>query len=304
MSKRMNPGKSSDLPVLHDAIEFSNPASESMEFWTIYDRGEKNGFRRWKLAASAGTTVLGTANYTLNVKGNQLFTNDDGSKLRADRPALFTLVEQIAAGQPLPSDTLQTEEADAFGDMAISRGYKLTQLQMWNRALLNMRVYELHWECRPDKDDLPPGVVRASSWEQGVRQSWFGIFKGDFGTAIDGHGKSIAADARKLGTFSVDTNKTKPNWNAAIEKLTRHLTRDMSQETIDDAIAFIKRRGADEINYDSYTTIVKKFHDGEYKPTSYQTLAAMLDAIAGVDSIPVERGIPPVDKPSMEDLLS
>lgn len=297
MAKRLNPGRSSDLPILHDTIEHNNPESSAVEFWTVYDRGFKDGFAKWKLSASEGTTVLGKANYSLNVKNGELWTNDDGSRLKAERPELFTIIAGLAAGHPAPSDTLTSGEEDQFGDLAIARGGKLMQIQQWNRALLNMRVFELHWECRPDRDNLPPGVVRASSWEQGVRQTWFGIYRDNFDHCLEAHKKSIAADARLKGTFSVDTGKITPNYNAAIMQLTRHLTAAMPQHMLDDGIAFIKNRGTGEINYDTYCLVMKKFHDGEYKPTSYQTLNAMLNAVSGAEEIPV-------DKNRLEDLLS
>jgi hypothetical protein len=297
MAKRLNPGRSSDLPILHDTIEYNNPDSSAVEFWTVYDRGFKDGFAKWKLAASAGTTVLGKANYSLNVKNGELWTSDDGSRLKAERPELFAIIAGLAAGHPAPSDTLTSGEEDPFGDLALARGGKLMQIQQWNRALLNMRVFELHWECRPDRDNLPPGVVRASSWEQGVRQSWFGIYRDNFERVIEAHKKSIAVDARLKGTFSVDTGKTTPNFNAAILQLTRHLTAAMPQDMLDDAIAFIKRRGEGAIDYDAYCLVMKKFHEGEYKPTSYQTLNAMLDAVSGAEANSV-------DIRTMEDLLS
>ncbi len=266
MATRMNSGKSDNLPVLFEGIEFNNPETSTLEVWTIYDRGDKDGLHRWKLSAAVGTTVAGKANYTLNAKGSELYTNDDGSKLRKERPGLFTILAGLAAGEVPQSDSLSTEE-DPYGDLAMNRGQKLNQVQQWNRALLKMRETELHWKCRPDRFTMT--VKQCASWEHSIRSLWFGIFKGNLNDAVLAHKQSIAADAKVNG------------YQVAVESTVKGLTSDMEQKMILEAQAFITRRGPGEIDYDEYMRVVKAFYDGEYKPNSMTTLAAKFDQISG-----------------------
>ncbi len=276
MAKRMNPGKSADLPVVVDGIEFDNPENATLEIWTLYDRGPREGFRRWKLAAQEGTSVLGTANYTLSVKDTKLHTNDDGSALKKDRPGLFAIISELAAGGTAPTEPVSTAN-DPYGDDAYSRGQKLTQGQLWNRALLRMRETHLHWECRPDRDSLPEGVVRDPSWERGIRQSWFGVFRGNFEDALMAHKKSIAADAAERGK---ETGR--PDYRAAIDSVRNNLTQDMPQSVLDDAVAFITKGNCRDVNFDEYTKLLKAFYDGAFHPSPMLTLAAKFDQLTGL----------------------
>ena len=85
-----------------------------------------------------------------------------------------------------------------------------------------------------------------------------------------------------------------------------NLTSVMPTETLRDAIAFITRRGAGEIDFKSYSRAMKDFYGGRFRPTSYQTLAATLDAISGFTS-PKTDDIAPVEPKAalaIEDLLA
>jgi hypothetical protein len=278
MAKRLNPGRASELPKLFAPIEYTNPENNAVELWVVTDRGDQDGFRRWKLCAEEGTTVLGKANYNLNVRGTQLFTNDAGSKLKKDRPGLFAMVELLAAGQALEVEPVATDvNEDPYGDLAVSRSRPLTQPQQWNRVLLGMRRHELHWELRPDRNEDKVKQMRAPSWENGIRQAWFAVFRGNFDEAMRAHKTSIAADAKRLAK-----EDGSPNWHKAVSNITEHLTHDMPREAIDDAVVFITRKGPKPGTIEEYLKIISEAADGKYAPMTMQTIAKKFDQLVGL----------------------
>lgn len=264
--KRLNHGKNDGLPILVESFAWQNGESNVTEFWTIADRGQQDGFERWKLYASDGSTVSGKANYSLVLQNKILWTKDGGGDLKKERPGLFSLVASYASGDHLPVETLaENPEEDLYGDVALSRGAPLTQSQQWKRGLVQMRIYELEYESKP----LAPGVVRAESWEEGIRQRWIGIYRGSFEQLMDAHKVTLNAAVRKQGA------------QKAVYDLTMLNSRDMPQAMIDEAIAFIKRRGPAPFAYEDLLKVLRDYYAGKFKPESMATLVKRLDEVSG-----------------------
>lgn len=149
-ASRTNAGKQTGLFI----VELGN--------WTL--RQTADG--RYKVAAR--DPVNGKANYAFGIREGKLDTHMglDATKLKDERPELHKAVEgyfRSLTEQPLPME----EEADPYGDLAISRRRKLTPEQNWKRGLLQMRRLEFEHAA----------AKKESIWESAVRMLWAGVFK-------------------------------------------------------------------------------------------------------------------------------
>lgn len=136
--------------------------------WSLYQTADG----RYKVAANTPTN--GKANYAFGVEGPQIDTHAglDASKLRAERPELYKSIEKFLKSSdkeviPSETDTKAQDDADPYGDLAMSRRRLLTPEQQWRRALLSMRRIELEHTA----------ANKETVWESGVRMAWAGIFK-------------------------------------------------------------------------------------------------------------------------------
>lgn len=141
--------------------------------WNIRQTGDD----RYKVASIE--PVNGKANYAFAVAKSGLLDGHiglDAGLLRKERPALAKAVEAffvqrvVLANEPEPSMSSAPEnldEADPYGDLAISRKQRTTPAQEWKRGLLYMRRVEFEHAA----------VKRKGIWEAGVRMLWAGVFK-------------------------------------------------------------------------------------------------------------------------------
>lgn len=135
--------------------------------WKIYQVGDD----RYKLCASE--PVNGKANYGFAIDGGTFDTHAglDIAKLRQERPELYESVEKFFKGSaviPSAAPAAQpTDDADPYGDLALSRRRTLTPEQNWKRGLLHMRRIEMEHMA----------AKKESVWESAVRMLWAGAFK-------------------------------------------------------------------------------------------------------------------------------
>ncbi len=132
----------------------------------------------WNLAQTADgrykvysrEPVNGKANYAFGVKEGAIDSHVglDCTKLKEERPELYgSLVKFFKAQMAPPPDRAQAEEeADLYGDLALSRRHKLTSEQNWRRTLLQFRRIELE-HAAAQKEGI---------WESAVRMTWAVLF--------------------------------------------------------------------------------------------------------------------------------
>lgn len=126
---------------------------------------------RYKVAAI--DPVNGKANYAFGVKDGRLDTHAglDCTKLAQEHPELLKNIEEYFKAQLVVKEEPQSfEDADPYGDLAISRRQKLTPEQNWRRGLLMMRRVEFEHAA----------VQGAGVWESAIRMLW----AAQFGTKI------------------------------------------------------------------------------------------------------------------------
>lgn len=134
--------------------------------WHIYQTQAD----RYKLCAVDGVT--GKANYMFAILDGKVDTHVglDASKLKADHPELLKEVNKFfTQTPPAATESLAApiDEADPFGDLALSRKRKLTPEQQWKRGLLQLRRIELEHAA----------AQKESVWDSAIRMMWAGIFK-------------------------------------------------------------------------------------------------------------------------------
>jgi hypothetical protein len=124
-----------------------------------------------RMKVYARDPVNGKANYAFAIKNGAIDTHAalDAAKLRDERPELYKSIEaylksQVEAEAPI---TPAEEEADPYGDLALSRRRRLTPEQNWRRGLLQLR--RTHMEHVAAKKD--------SVWESSVRLMYAAVFK-------------------------------------------------------------------------------------------------------------------------------
>lgn len=123
---------------------------------------------RYKVAAIEA--INGKANYSFGVKDGHIDTHVglDCTKLAEERPELYKSIEEYLKSTVVSEEvTVEIEETDPYGDLAISRHRKLTPEQNWKRGLLNMRRIEFEHAA----------VKSASIWDSAIRMLWAGIFE-------------------------------------------------------------------------------------------------------------------------------
>lgn len=135
----------------------------------------------WNLCQTAETRmkvyardpVNGKANYAFGIKNGAIDNHAalDAGKLRDERPELYKSIEtylksqvEIVVDAPMTS---AEEEADPYGDLALSRRRRLSPEQNWRRGLLQLR--RTHIEHVAAK--------KGSIWESAVRLMYAAIFK-------------------------------------------------------------------------------------------------------------------------------
>lgn len=138
--------------------------------WNLYQTAEG----RYKV--SAIDPVNGKANYAFAVREGRIDTHAalDSTKLKMERPELRASIEEYfktaevipSSAAPSPAAVPQSDEADPYGDLAISRNRKLTPDQNWKRGLLQMRRIEFEHAA----------AKKPSIWESGIRMLWAGIY--------------------------------------------------------------------------------------------------------------------------------
>lgn len=277
---RMNVGIPGELPVLFQDLGCTNPINQAPEEWAIFDRGTQNGAQRWKLCAMSPVTFK--ANYSLIVKNRLLYTSEDGSVLKVQRPDLFAIVSGIAASGSGPVQVV-TEDiaADPYGDMAINRGATISAVQEFNRSLLKLRENELHWRCRPDIGE-PQAPVKSVSWELAVRQIWYGIFRGDTEALMNGNYKGIRAAAELSAQAQGRENLLPLDWQAGIEEATKVHTSDMNPALLQASLDFIGK-GNPKVDFKQFNAVIKDYYAGRYKPDSCMTLERKFDELTSAD---------------------
>lgn len=121
---------------------------------------------RYKVAAI--DPVNGKANYSFGVKDGKIDTHIglDCTKLAEEHPELFKSIEAYFKEAMMPTQSIDTDEADPYGDLALARRRKLTPEQNWKRGLLQMRRLEFEHAA----------VGASSIWESAVRMLWAGCF--------------------------------------------------------------------------------------------------------------------------------
>lgn len=121
---------------------------------------------RYKVAAI--DAVNGKANYAFGVKDGRLDTHAglDCTKLGQDHPELLKTIEEYFKAQSTPAEIKPEEDADPYGDLAISRRQKLSPEQNWRRGLLQMRRLEFEHAA----------VQAKGTWEAAIRMLWKGVF--------------------------------------------------------------------------------------------------------------------------------
>lgn len=163
---RMNSGKQTGLLV----AQFGN--------WNLRQTADI----RYKVAAI--DPVNGKANYAFGVKDGRIDTHAglDCTKLAQEHPELLKNIEEYFKAQLVIKEEPQSfEDADPYGDLAISRRQKLTPEQNWRRGLLLMRRMEFEHAA----------VHGAGIWESGIRMLW----AAQFGTKI------LESDMEKARTW-------------------------------------------------------------------------------------------------------
>ncbi len=129
--------------------------------WTLYNIGDS----RYKICAVEPLT--GKANYTFVVTDKKIDKHGglDAMKLKKERADVYDAVNAFLDGTD--TTNFATDEADRFGDLALSRRRKLTNWQIFHRGILSMRRIELEHAAAQKK----------SVWDSAVRLLWAGIFK-------------------------------------------------------------------------------------------------------------------------------
>lgn len=154
---------------LHKGIPAGTFLGEVLAGWNLYKLSES----KFKLCVSE-PVASGKANYTFGMTSGKIDSHLglDGSKLRTERADLAEAAEKFIL-ERVAAPEAKNDQADPFGDHAISRKHKLRPEQQWKRELLAYRRKELEWAAI---GALVPGTI-VPNWTPGVRMLFTGCFK-------------------------------------------------------------------------------------------------------------------------------